>query len=62
MSGRIYRTVDGRHVPDGDPDAAFLAFSQYDELPADVAAELKQAGRSADKQAAKSADKSRSRS
>lgn len=38
---RIYKTTDGRHVLDGDTDAAFLAFSQHDEnVPASVIAEV----------------------
>lgn len=60
---RIWRTADGRHVPDGDPDAAFLAYAEGDEVPADVAAEVegkpahKRARRSADKAGPKPADK-----
>lgn len=54
---RIYRTVDGRHVPEGHADAAFLAFTQYDEVPREVTDELKHGRKPADKQAAKPADK-----
>lgn len=58
MAGqRIYRTVDGRHVEEGHVDAAFLAYSQYDDVPDDVLADLGK--KPAPKQAAKSADKSR---
>lgn len=69
MGERIYRTADGRHVTEGDPDAAFLAYSQFDDPPKDVLAEIgdkaepekkapakKAAPR---KQAKKSADKQR---
>lgn len=59
---RIYRTADGRHVPEGHADAAFLAYSQYDEVPDEVADELKHGRKPADKQAAKPADKQVSRS
>jgi hypothetical protein len=63
---RIYRTNDGRHVLEGDPDAAFLAYSQFDDAPKSVLAELtepasKQAAPAADKQAGAPADKRRSR-
>lgn len=54
---RIYRTVDGRHVPEGHADAAFLAYTQYDEVPGEVTDELKHGRKPADKQAAKPADK-----
>ncbi len=37
---RVYRTQDGRHVAEGDPDAAFLAYTEHDELPADVLEQL----------------------
>ena len=37
---RIYRTQDGRHVAEGDPDAAFLAYSEHDAPPADVLEQL----------------------
>jgi hypothetical protein len=37
---RIYRTEDGKHVPEGHVDAAFLAYSQYDVVPEEVLAEL----------------------
>ena len=36
MSQRIYRTVNGDFVFEGDERAAFLAYSQYDEVPQDV--------------------------
>lgn len=51
---RIYKTLDGKHVPEGHPDAAFLAFSQFDEVPDEVKAEV-----GPPKKAAKPADKSR---
>lgn len=58
---RIYRTEDGRHVPDGHQDAAFLAYAEGDEVPADVLAEVegkpKRGRKPADKQATKPADK-----
>lgn len=50
---RVYRTLDGRHVAEGHSDAAFLAFSQYDDVPTEVVAELEA------KKAAKPANKSR---
>lgn len=58
----VWRTVDGRHVPDGHPDAAFLAYPAGDDLPADVAAELvaataKAKAAPADKARTKPADK-----
>lgn len=37
---RVYRTTDGRHVVEGHPEAAFLAYTEGDELPDKVAAEL----------------------
>ena len=37
---RIYKTADGRHVLEGNPDAAFLAYSQYDSPPAKILAEV----------------------
>lgn len=52
---RIWRTQDGRHVPDGDPDAAFLAYVEGDEVPADVLAEVD--GKPASKRGRKPADK-----
>jgi len=43
MSGRrIYRTSEGRHVVEGDPRAAFLAYGVEDEVPAEVEKELHQ--------------------
>ena len=60
---RIWRTEDGRHVPDGHPDAAFLAYGDADEPPADVLAEVerkpagKRGRKPADKNASKVADK-----
>lgn len=56
-SQRIYRTMDGRHVPEGHAEAAFLAFTQYDEVPDEVADEVKHGRKPADKKAAKSEDK-----
>lgn len=41
MGQRIYKTVDGEYVPEGDPHAAFLAFGEGDEVPADVAKQVK---------------------
>ncbi|GGK32120.1 hypothetical protein GCM10010124_26100 [Pilimelia terevasa] len=37
---RIYRTAEGRHVVEGHPDAAFLAYGVADEVPEEVLAEL----------------------
>lgn len=37
---RVFRTEAGRHVAEGDPEAAYLAFGEADELPDEVAAEL----------------------
>jgi len=58
---RIWRTADGRHVAEGDPDAAFLAYGDGDEVPKGVLAEIegkpKRGRRPADKQADKPADK-----
>jgi len=64
---RVYRTDDGRHVAEGDPDAAFLAYGDGDEVPADVLAEVegepaakptaKRGRKPADKQAKPAADK-----
>jgi hypothetical protein len=62
MTGqRIFRTADGRHVHEGDPDAAFLAYAEADQPPAEVLKQLgaKQAGKAEDKQADKPADKTR---
>lgn len=30
---RLYRTVDGKVVPEGHPDAAFLLAAEGDEIP-----------------------------
>lgn len=30
---RVWRTTDGRHVPDGHADAAFLAYGPSDDVP-----------------------------
>jgi hypothetical protein len=30
---RIWRTTDGRHVPDGHADAAYLAYGPGDDVP-----------------------------
>lgn len=58
---RIWRTADGCHVPDGHPDAAFLAYADGDEPPADVLAEVegkpKRGRKPADKQAPAPEDK-----
>jgi hypothetical protein len=32
---RVWRTLDGRYVRDGHPDAAFLVSAEADERPAD---------------------------
>lgn len=37
---RIWRTTDGRHVPDGDPDAAFLLYGPGDPVPQTVLDEV----------------------
>ncbi|MDA3624255.1 hypothetical protein OU415_02335 [Saccharopolyspora sp. WRP15-2] len=37
---RIYKTADGRHVYEGDPAAAFLAYGVGDDVPAAVMQEL----------------------
>jgi len=37
---RIFRTEDGRHVAEGDEDAAMLAYGESDEVPAEVLAEV----------------------
>lgn len=37
---RVYVTVDGRHVLEEHPDAAFLVFNEYATLPDAVKAEL----------------------
>ena|GEM_PF-3247601 len=52
---RIYLTDDGRHVTEGDPDAAFLAYADGDNPPADVLAEVE--GKAAPKRGRKPADK-----
>jgi hypothetical protein len=39
---RIYKTEDGRHVPEGHPEAAFLAFSQFEKPPKAVLDELEE--------------------
>lgn len=38
---RLWRTNDGEIVPDGHPDAAFLAYAIGDQVPDDVAKGLK---------------------
>ncbi len=38
---RLWRTNDGDLVPDGHPDAAFLAYGPGDQVPDDVAEGLK---------------------
>jgi hypothetical protein len=35
---RVWRTIDGRHVADGDPEAAFLVAAEGDEIPDEVIA------------------------
>jgi len=35
---RVWRTIDGRHVADGDPAAAFLVAAEGDEIPDEVIA------------------------
>jgi len=41
MAGkRIYKTADGRHVYEGDPAAAFLAYGAGDDVPDEVLQEL----------------------
>lgn len=41
MNGyRIYRTAEGRHVLAGDPAAAYLAYTEADEVPLEVLEEL----------------------
>ena len=37
---RIYRTEDGRHVHEGDPDAVVLVYGVGDEVPDEVRKEL----------------------
>lgn len=37
---RVWRTTDGRHVPEAHPDAAFLAYPVGHEMPDEIAAEL----------------------
>lgn len=34
-SQRLFRTVDGRVVPEGDPESAFLLAGVGDEIPAE---------------------------
>lgn len=58
---RIYTTTDGRYVTEDDPDAAFLAYPAGAEIPAQVAEQLKQAKRPADKQLSGHEDKAVSR-
>lgn len=62
---RIYKTADGRHVLEGDVDAAFLAYPVGEEVPDEVISELtgdkkpakKAVSKPADKAAPKPADK-----
>lgn len=64
MGERIYRTADGRHVKEGDPEAAFLAYSQFDTPPVEVLAELepkKRGPKPADKSRKPDSDKQQSR-
>lgn len=62
MSGqRIYRTLDGKHVPEGHEDAAFLAYTENDSPPKDVLDEVakpKSRRKPADKSRSRQADKS----
>lgn len=37
---RVFRTEDGRHVPAGHREAAFLAYTEEDEVPDEVLDEL----------------------
>ena len=37
---RVFRTEDGRHVHDGHRDAAFLAYTEEDDVPDEVLDEL----------------------
>lgn len=53
----IWRTDDGRHVPDGHPDAALLAYAAGDPVPDEVLDELKARRKPADKAKAQPADK-----
>lgn len=46
---RICRTTDGRLVPEGDPDAAFLAYAVGDDISEADAERLKAADKPADK-------------
>jgi len=55
---RVYRTADGRHVAEGHPDAAFLAYTDHDELPESVLAEVKQVEKPANKARKPQANKS----
>ncbi|MEB3367414.1 hypothetical protein [Saccharopolyspora mangrovi] len=41
-NNRIYRTSEGRHVREGDPQAVYLAYGEGDEVPAKVRRELEQ--------------------
>lgn len=41
---RIYRTAEGRHVYEGDPDAEVLAYGLGDDVPAEVHKELDSGG------------------
>ena len=60
-----WKTEDGRLVPDGDPDAAILAYPRYTEIPDATARQLgiladdepKSRARPADKSGPKPADK-----
>lgn len=55
----IWRTSDGRHVLDGHPDAAILAYAAGDQIPDHVADEVgvKMAARPEDKAKPKPEDK-----
>lgn len=41
MSGRLYRTVDGDIVEEGDPSAAFLVVGEDGEVPEEYADAVK---------------------
>lgn len=37
---RVFTTTEGRHVLEGHPDAAFLAYHEDEDVPADILLEL----------------------
>jgi hypothetical protein len=65
VTEHVWRTGDGRLVPAGDPDAAFLAYAPGTEISdreaerVGLAAFLKSRGKPLDKSAPKPADKAR---